>query len=163
MNKTSKTLGKVVGILLLSAFVLSDTTLAHPGRTNSEGCHTNKKTGSYHCHGGGGSSGSSGSGSSGGNYNSGGSSGRSYNYPPVTIENLESCSISVKLGMKGEAVGAVQKYLAKLNYLPMNAPDGVFGQETDAAVKKYQEDKDLTVDGIVGCKTFAALEADVEN
>ena len=25
--------------------------LAHSGRTNSEGCHTNRKTGDYHCHG----------------------------------------------------------------------------------------------------------------
>jgi hypothetical protein len=33
---------------------------AHPGRTDSNGCHTNRRTGEYHCHGGG----SSGSGSS---------------------------------------------------------------------------------------------------
>jgi hypothetical protein len=151
---------KATAITILSTFLLSNLTLAHPGRTNSSGCHTNRSTGQYHCHGGGG--GSSGSNSSGGSYNSGGSS-RTYNYLPVTVENLESCSISVKLGMRGEAVGAVQKYLAKLNYLPMNAPDGVFGQATEAAVKKYQQENDLTVDGIVGCKTFAALEADVEN
>ncbi len=25
--------------------------LAHPGRTNAQGCHTNSKTGDYHCHG----------------------------------------------------------------------------------------------------------------
>ncbi|MDH5511394.1 MAG: YHYH domain-containing protein [Nitrospinota bacterium] len=24
--------------------------MAHSGRTNSSGCHTNKKTGEYHCH-----------------------------------------------------------------------------------------------------------------
>jgi Excalibur calcium-binding domain len=24
--------------------------LAHPGGLNSEGCHTNRKTGDYHCH-----------------------------------------------------------------------------------------------------------------
>jgi hypothetical protein len=27
---------------------------AHPGRTNSSGCHHNRRTGGYHCHGGGG-------------------------------------------------------------------------------------------------------------
>jgi len=32
-------------------------TQAHPGRTDSSGCHTNRKTGEYHCHGGSGSSG----------------------------------------------------------------------------------------------------------
>lgn len=30
---------------------------AHPGRTNSAGCHNNRRTGDYHCHGGGGYSG----------------------------------------------------------------------------------------------------------
>lgn len=30
--------------------------LAHGGGLNSEGCHNNRKTGDYHCHGGGGSS-----------------------------------------------------------------------------------------------------------
>ena len=34
--------------------------LTHPGRTNSSGCHNNRKTGDYHCHGGGGSGSSSG-------------------------------------------------------------------------------------------------------
>jgi len=47
---------------------------AHSGRTNSSGCHNNRKTGSYHCH----NSGSSGS--SGGSRSSGSSSG-SYSKP----------------------------------------------------------------------------------
>ena len=34
---------------------------AHSGRTNSSGCHNNRKTGSYHCHNSGSSSGNSGS------------------------------------------------------------------------------------------------------
>jgi len=29
---------------------------SHPGGLNAEGCHTNRKTGDYHCHGGGSSS-----------------------------------------------------------------------------------------------------------
>lgn len=33
--------------------------LAHPGGLNAEGCHNNRKTGEYHCHGGGGGSGQS--------------------------------------------------------------------------------------------------------
>ena len=37
----------VVTFLLLT---LPLTVLAHGGRTNAEGCHTNKKTGEYHCH-----------------------------------------------------------------------------------------------------------------
>lgn len=42
----------------------------HPGRTDSSGCHTNRSTGRYHCHGGTSSGGSRSSGSSGNSYNS---------------------------------------------------------------------------------------------
>ena len=35
----------------LLIFVIPIMTLAHGGRTNSEGCHNNSKTGDYHCHG----------------------------------------------------------------------------------------------------------------
>ncbi|WP_424691796.1 DUF1283 domain-containing protein [Erwinia sp.] len=38
-------------VLLLSLLVTSLAT-AHSGRTNAEGCHNNRKTGDYHCHGG---------------------------------------------------------------------------------------------------------------
>ena len=40
---------KVVSILL-ATFLLSTVSFAHKGRTNSKGCHTNRKTGEYHCH-----------------------------------------------------------------------------------------------------------------
>jgi len=37
--------------------------------------------------------------------------------------------------------------------------DGAFGSLTDAAVWEYQKAKGLSVDGIVGAKTWAALLA----
>jgi len=40
--------GSVFGVALSAA-----TASAHPGGLNSEGCHNNRKTGDYHCHGGG--------------------------------------------------------------------------------------------------------------
>lgn len=40
-----------VGIGIFALLVLfTSPVFAHSGRTNSEGCHTNNKTGQYHCH-----------------------------------------------------------------------------------------------------------------
>ena len=33
--------------------MLPNLVFSHGGRTNAEGCHNNRKTGEYHCHGGG--------------------------------------------------------------------------------------------------------------
>jgi len=41
----------------LFCILLTGTASAHGGGLNAEGCHTNRKTGEYHCHRGGGSSG----------------------------------------------------------------------------------------------------------
>lgn len=53
---------RTAAALTLAALWLAPAALAHPGGLNSSGCHTNRKTGDYHCHGG--SSGSSSGGSS---------------------------------------------------------------------------------------------------
>jgi peptidoglycan hydrolase-like protein with peptidoglycan-binding domain len=42
------------------------------------------------------------------------------------------------------------------------AADGKFGPNTHDAVKKFQRERDLPVDGIVGARTWAALEHDRE-
>jgi len=39
---------KIFIIFLL--LILPISIFAHPGRTNVNGCHTNRKTGEYHCH-----------------------------------------------------------------------------------------------------------------
>jgi hypothetical protein len=44
------------GLALFSLLAMSFAApgaLAHPGGLNAEGCHNNRKTGDYHCHGGG--------------------------------------------------------------------------------------------------------------
>ena len=35
---------------IVCLFISSHISYAHPGRTNAQGCHTDKKTGDYHCH-----------------------------------------------------------------------------------------------------------------
>lgn len=58
--------------------------------------------------------------------------------------------------MRGDDIEEVQK---RLNYLGYNCgdADGVFGKKTDIAVKNFQSDKGLTVDGIIGKHTAEAL------
>ena len=45
--------------LLLIALLVPEGAPAHGGRTDSSGCHNDRKSGGYHCHGGGRSTGSS--------------------------------------------------------------------------------------------------------
>lgn len=44
-------------VLALAALLASSAASAHGGGLNADGCHTNRKTGDYHCHGGGGARG----------------------------------------------------------------------------------------------------------
>lgn len=67
---------------------------------------------------------------------------------------------TLKKGSKGAAVTEMQKLLMKKGYkLPKYGADGDFGNETLTAVKQFQKDKGLTVDGIVGPQTWAKLDA----
>ncbi len=63
---------------------------------------------------------------------------------------------TVKLNSKGPDVEALQKLLNEWGY-PV-ATDGIFGQETDASVRRFQQSQHLTADGIVGQRTWLALE-----
>lgn len=64
----------------------------------------------------------------------------------------------LKKGSKGDEVKALQTMLKGLGYsLGIWGPDGDFGAQTDAVVKKYQKKKGLEVDGIVGAATWKSL------
>ena len=69
------------------------------------------------------------------------------------------------LGETSHGVALVQAALITLTYkLPISiarkhgAPDGVFGGETDSAIRKFQTDQKLKADGIAGHKTLLALD-----
>lgn len=64
---------------------------------------------------------------------------------------------TLKRGMSGSDVGMMQKILADQGY-PVGTADGIFGKKTEAAVKQFQVEKMLVVDGICGPKTWLMLE-----
>lgn len=64
----------------------------------------------------------------------------------------------VSQGSSGSDVTALQTYLIHLGYhCGDKGADGVFGTDTRAAVKAFQADYGLTVDGICGSKTWRAI------
>jgi hypothetical protein len=72
--------------------------------------------------------------------------------------NIETAPQIIKLlkkGMKGEEVKVLQTLLNKNGYQLI--VDGDFGFMTETAVKSYQKEKGIVVDGIVGTKTWAML------
>ncbi|MGG0308476.1 peptidoglycan-binding protein [Priestia megaterium] len=60
-------------------------------------------------------------------------------------------------GASGSAVKDLQEKLIKVGY-ELGKVDSEFGKLTDAAVRKFQKDNKLSVDGIAGAKTLAKLE-----
>jgi len=69
--------------------------------------------------------------------------------------------IIVKEGCRGHAVRTVQTLLIEQGYLKGEA-DGIAGPMTAAAIKKFQKDKGLEVDGICGAATFEVLSGGKE-
>lgn len=63
----------------------------------------------------------------------------------------------LELGSRGRDVRALKRALRAAGYLPRGRVTAVFDAETDAAVRAFQRDKGLEVDGEVGRFTFAAL------
>ena len=70
---------------------------------------------------------------------------------------------TLRKGSKGDAVRELQTMLLKLGYdLGPCGIDGDFGKATEAAVRSFQSDHRLAVDGIAGKNTWAELEKAVK-
>jgi peptidoglycan hydrolase-like protein with peptidoglycan-binding domain len=63
---------------------------------------------------------------------------------------------TIRTGAKGDAVRLLQHLLDDYLYDP-GPIDGDFGPKTEHAVKEFQKDFSLEVDGIVGRRTWAGL------
>lgn len=61
-----------------------------------------------------------------------------------------------KYGSRGTEVRTIQEKLKRWGYYS-GSVDGIYGTQTVAAVKKFQQKNGLTVDGIAGAKTLAAM------
>jgi peptidoglycan hydrolase-like protein with peptidoglycan-binding domain len=64
-------------------------------------------------------------------------------------------SVYLQHGSEGDLVEALQQALVDEGY--EIEVDGIFGDDTDAALRDYQNENDLDVDGIAGPSTLAAL------
>lgn len=63
---------------------------------------------------------------------------------------------TIKKGSRGEDVLHLQTRLSAQGYDPGKS-DGIFGEKTRSAVIRFQQDKELKPDGIVGAKTWNAI------
>ena len=81
---------------------------------------------------------------------------------PATWEVLNGINANLVLrkGDKGPKVKSLQEKLIARGYsVGVSGADGDFGQGTHDAVVRFQRDNGLSADGVVGAKTFYALNA----
>jgi len=76
--------------------------------------------------------------------------------PDSVIAGAISAERILGRGMTGDDISNLQQRLFNLGYLE-STPTGSFNAETEAAVKAFQEDHALYVDGLAGNQTITAL------
>ena len=74
----------------------------------------------------------------------------------IIFDNIYTSYALSKYGSRGEEVRKIQTKLKNWGYYTGQV-DGIFGSQTLSAVKWFQRKNGLTVDGIVGPATLAAL------
>ena len=71
-------------------------------------------------------------------------------------KRYDSVSALSRFGSRGEEVRKIQQKLKNWGYYS-GAVDGIYGTQTQKAVRWFQQKNGLTVDGIAGPKTLAAM------
>lgn len=138
---------KIISLVLVLMIFFNVTVFAHPGRLDSDGGHYVRtagwgyKVGTYH-------------------YHQGKYAGYTVSYRgeiPKTFKNTKTSKI--KKNTKAVGNDLIKKVQSKLNSLGYNCgkADGIQGSKTTIAIKKFQKDKKLVADGIIGPKTLKKL------
>ncbi len=74
--------------------------------------------------------------------------------------NTPSTSQTLQLGDTGSQVTLLQQALVSLSFLS-SKPDGIYGQDTQIAVEKFQVAQGLPEDGVAGPATLTAIQQQV--
>ncbi|WP_437738651.1 peptidoglycan-binding domain-containing protein [Sorangium sp. So ce1335] len=75
------------------------------------------------------------------------------------LESVASGRGALRRGARGPGVKALQEALLALGERAPGGADGAFGPGLEAAVKRFQAERGLAADGVVGAVTLAALDA----
>lgn len=79
-------------------------------------------------------------------------------------EVLQACYDNERFLQRGDSGSAVEKVQQALIFLSFPVPEvganGIFGDETELAVRSYQEARGLKIDGVIGSITIGSLDAE---
>jgi peptidoglycan hydrolase-like protein with peptidoglycan-binding domain len=76
----------------------------------------------------------------------------------INIDEADQSEPVLKIGSAGLPVRRAQKRMSLVGY-QVGDVDGRYGAQTEAAVKKLQQQHSIGVDGIVGPQTWAVIDA----
>lgn len=127
--------------LLLCLLLIPSLVSAHGGRTDKYGCHNDRKSGGYHCHNGGSAPKPQSIRTSDNVTRTTSAKPQSLTAQPASSQVREANSAAYQ-----ELVLKIQSALNKLGY-SAGEPDGVLGRQTVKAIKHFQVDSDMAVDG----------------
>lgn len=104
--------------------------------------------------------GKNGNGSQTGNNNNGSSTGNVNN--GSTVPKVHLTRNMLKIGDRGEDVRNLQRALMFLGFdLRTYGADGIYGSETESAVRSFQKKHVLVVDGIAGPETLGKINSEL--
>ena len=106
---------------------------SHPGRLDADGGHWDRKNGTYHYH----------------RYNSSTSSGNSSSYYKKETKNSTAETVKNTTPKKKKVLMSEDEIYTRLLWLGYSGED---------AIIKFQQDNNLTPDGIAGAKTIKLLK-----